>query len=302
MGMRVFVTGASGFIGSAVVTELIEAGHHVVGLARSPGSAVRLSALGAEVVEASLTDLDRLHAAAASSDGVIHLAYRHGDPYEQAAATDRVAIETLGDALAGSDRPLIVTSGTLVLPTGRVGTENDTPDPAAPGAARGAGERAALAGVARGVRAAVVRLAPCVHEKVRRGFAGALIDIAERAGVAGYLGDGSQRWPALHRQDAARLYRLAVENAPAGSILHGVGEQGVPLRSIAELIGGRLGLPVRAIPDVDAEAHFGWLATIAGSDAPAASTATQELLSWSPRHPGLLDDLQHGHFFEEAQR
>ncbi|MFB4295792.1 SDR family oxidoreductase [Actinomadura sp. NTSP31] len=300
--MRVFVTGASGFIGSAVVTELIGAGHHVVGLARSPASAARLSALAAEAVEAPLADLDRLHAAAASSDGVIHLAYRHGDPYEQAAETDRVAIETLGDALAGSGRPLVVTSGTLVLPAGRVGTENDKPDPAALGGARGAGERAALAGAARGVRASVVRLAPCVHEKVRRGFAGALIDIAERTGVAGYLGDGSQRWPALHRQDAARLYRLGVESAPAGSILHGVGEQGVPLRLIAELIGGRLGLPVRAIPDVDAEAHFGWLATIAGSDAPAVSTATQELLSWSPRHPGLLHDLQHGHFFEEAQR
>lgn len=300
--MRAFVTGASGFIGSAVVAEMIGAGHGVVGLARSPGSATRLSTLGAEVVEASLADLDSIRAAAATADGVIHLAYRHGDPPEQAAATDRAVIETLTDALAGSDRALVVTSGTLALPAGRLGTEGDAPDPAAPGAARLAGERAALAGVERRVRACVVRLAPCVHEQERRGFAGALVDIAQRTGVAGYLGDGSQRWPALHRQDAARLYRLAVERAPAGSILHGVGEEGVTILSIAQLIGDRLGVPVQRIPDQDAEAHFGWLATIVGTDAPASSTATRRLLSWQPTHPGLLADLDHGHFFPASGR
>ncbi len=300
--MRVFVTGASGFIGSAVVTELIGAGHRVAGLARSPGSAARLSTLGAEVVEASLADLERLHAAAARSDAVIHLAYRHGDPSQQAAATDRAVIDTLADALAGSDRALVVTSGTLVLAADRIGTEHDAPDPSAPGAARLGGERAALASVRRGVRASVVRLAPCVHEQQRRGFAGALVDIAQRTGVAGYLSDGAQRWPALHRQDAGRLYRVAVQRAPAGAILHGVGEHGVTLRSIAQLIGDKLGLPVQQIPDQDTEAHFGWLAAIVATDAPASSTATRQLLSWQPTHPGLLTDMEHGHFFPEARR
>jgi nucleoside-diphosphate-sugar epimerase len=300
--MRVFVTGASGFIGSAVVAELRRAGHQVIGLARSRESSDRLVGLGAEVRLATLADLDRLRAGAAAADGVIHLAFRHGEPFEEAAETDRRVIEALGDALGGSDRPLVVTSGTLVLPAGQVGTEADAPDPAAPAAARAAGERAALAFAARGVRASVIRLAPSVHEREKRGFASALIDIAERSGVSGYLGDGSQRWPALHRQDAARLYRLAVEHAPAGSVLHGVGEQGVALRAIAELIAARLGLPARPVPAEQAEAHFGWLATLVGTDAPASSQATRVLLSWEPSHPGLLDDLQHGDFFGEAQR
>jgi nucleoside-diphosphate-sugar epimerase len=300
--MRVFVTGASGFIGSAVVAELRDAGHEVTGLARSPEAARRLAALGADVKLAVLADTGRLRAAAAAADGVIHLAYRHGEPPGVAAATDRQVIETLGDALAGSGRPLVVTSGTLVLPPGRIGTESDAPDPAAPGAARVVGEQAALALAERGVRASVVRLAPCVHERVRRGFAGALVDAAQRSGYAGYLGDGSQRWPALHRQDAARLYRLAVEQAPAGAVLHGVGEQGVPLRAIADLIAARLGLPAREVPADQAEEYFGWLAALAATDAPASSAATRSLLAWEPTHPGLLDDLAHGEFFPGAQR
>jgi nucleoside-diphosphate-sugar epimerase len=300
--MRVFVTGASGFIGSAVVAELRDAGHEVTGLARSPEAASRLAALGADVKLAVLADAGSLRAAAAAADGVIHLAYRHGEPPGVATATDRQVIETLGDELAGSGRPLVVTSGTLVLPPGRVGTESDAPDPAAPGAARAVGEQTALALAGRGVRASVVRLAPCVHERVRRGFAGALVEAAQRSGYAGYLGDGSQRWPALHRQDAARLYRLAVEQAPSGAVLHGVGEQGVPLRAIAELIGARLGLPVRQVSADQAEEYFGWLAALAATDAPASSAATRSLLAWEPTRPGLLDDLAHGEFFPGAQR
>jgi nucleoside-diphosphate-sugar epimerase len=296
--VRVFVTGASGFIGSAVVAELRGNGHQVLGLARSQESADHLVALGAEVHRATLADLDSLGRVAAGTDAVIHLAYRHGDPTAEAAETDRQVIQTLGEALAGSDRPLVVTSGTLVLPAGQMGTEADAPDPHAVAATRATGEQTALAFADHGVRAAVVRLAPAVHERVKRGFAGALIEIAERTGVAGYLAAGSQRWPTLHRQDAAELYRLATEQAPAASVLHGVGEQGVPLRAIAELIGAQLGLPVRSIPLEQADAHFGWLAPIVGTDAPASSTATQALLDWQPSHPGLLYDLQHGDFFD----
>lgn len=300
--MRVFVTGASGFIGSAVVAELLDAGHKVTGLARSPASADQLTVLGADVNLATLSDTASLHAAAVASDGVIHLAYRHGEPPGVAAETDRQVIQTLGDALAGSGRPLVVTSGTLVLPAGRLGTESDAADAAAPAAARAAAERAALALAGRGVRASVVRLAPCVHERVKRGFAGALVDAAQRSGLAGYLGDGSQRWPALHRQDAASLYRLAVESAPAGAVLHGVGEEGVRLRGIAELIATRLSVPARQVPASQAEAYFGWLATLAGTDAPASSTVTRSLLAWEPTRPGLLDDLAHGEFFQRAQQ
>lgn len=298
--MKVFVTGGSGFIGSAVVAELIRSGHDVVGLARSPEAGARLSRLGAAVAVGTLDDLDRVRAAASESDGVIHLAFRHGDPYEQANRTDQLVIAALVDVLAGSDRPLVVTSGTLVLSPGRLGTEHDAPDPAAPGAGRAGGERAALAGAGRGVRTSVVRLAPSVHETQRRGFAGTLVDIAERTGIAGFLGDGSQRWPAVHRQDAAALYRLALENAPAGSILHGVGEPGVRLRALAELIGARLELPVRSIPQDRADEHFGWLAPIVGTDAPASSAHTQQLLSWRPTHPGLLEDLASGQFFDKG--
>ncbi|MGH3260867.1 MAG: SDR family oxidoreductase [Trebonia sp.] len=300
--MRVFVTGASGFIGSSVVAELQGAGHAVTGLARSPAAADRIAALGAEVNLATLADTGSLQAAAAASDAVIHLAYQHGEPPAEAAATDRQVIESLGDALAGSGKPLVVTSGTLVLAAGRVGTESAAADPAAPAAARVPSERAALALAKRGVRTSVVRLAPCVHERVKRGFAGALVDAAQRSGFAGYLGDGSQRWPALHRQDAATLYRLAVERAPAGAVLHGVGEQGIQLRAIAESIATTLGVPVRQVPADQAKKYFGWLAVLAGVDAPASSTATRSLLGWEPVHPGLLDDLVHGGFVRGGQQ
>jgi nucleoside-diphosphate-sugar epimerase len=295
--MRVFVTGASGFIGSAVVANLIAAGYQVVGLARSDDAAARLSALGAAAFEADLSDPGALGEAAADSDGVIHLAYRHGSPPEEAAATDRAAIEAMGRALAGSDRPLVATSGTLVLPSGRMGTEADRPGAGAPAAGRAVGERTALAFAERRVRASVVRLAPSVHERVRRGFVGALIDAARRTGISGYLGDGSQRWPAVHRQDAATLFRLALESASAGSVLHGAGESGVAIRAIAELIGDRLGVPAREVPAGRAAEHFGWIAGMVGTDAPASSALTREVMRWEPSHPGLLDDLAHGDFF-----
>lgn len=295
--MRVFVTGGSGFIGSAVVAELVRTGHRVVGLARSDESALRLAASGAEPLRGSLSDGELLRAAAVAADGVIHLAYGHGAPADEAAGDDRRAITALGDALAGSHRPLVVTSGTLVLPAGRVGTEADPPDPGAPGAGRGAAERMALAFAPRGVRSAVVRLAPAVHDRVRRGFVGTLVDVAARSGFSGYVGDGAQRWPTLHRHDAALLYRLALEQAPAGSVLHGTGETGVPLKAIAETIGAGLALPVQAIPPEQAGEHFGWLGALVATDAPASSVATRRLLGWRPTHPGLLDDLKDGDFF-----
>lgn len=300
--MRLFVTGASGFIGSAVVAELTGAGHKVTGLARSAASAQRLTALGATAVRGSLADTGTLHAAAADSEGVLHLAFQHGDPYLEAADTDRRVIETLGGALTGTGRPLVVTSGTLVLPGGRVATEAGRPSPASPAAARAAGEAAALAAARHGVRATVVRLAPVVHDGVRRGFAGALAGIAERTGISGYLGDGSQRWPTVHRRDAARLYRLAAERAPAGSVMHGVGEEGVPIRAIAERIASHIHVPARPVQPEQAGAHFGWLAALVATDAPASSAATRRLLDWEPSGPGLLDDLDHGRFFGGGQR
>ncbi len=296
--MRVFVTGASGFVGSAVVSQLLGAGHEVVGLARSDTSADRLAAMGAGVVEGSLADLDVVQRAAAASDGVAHLAFRHGEPATLAADTDLQVVEALGDALAGSGRPLVVTSGTLVLSPGRVGRETDKAVPDAPAALRAPSEKAALALAGRGVRVAVVRLAPMVHDAARRGFAGALVEIAERTRMSGYAGNGSQRWPAVHRQDAALLYRLALEQAPAGSVLHGVGEEGISLRALAARIGGLCDVPVGAVPIVQAEAHFGWLAGLVATDAPASSAITRRLLGWEPSHRELIDDL--AHFVEKA--
>lgn len=299
--MRVFVTGASGFIGSAVVPELIGAGHQVVGLARSDASAAALAAAGAEVQRGALDDLDSLRAGAAASDGVIHLAFIHDfSAYESAAQTDLRAIEALGGALEGTGRPFIVTSGTLCLRAGRVGTELDAIDPNSPMAPRIPSALAAHALVARDVRASVVRLAPSVHGEGDRGFVAALITIAREKGVSGYIGDGSNRWPAVHRLDAARLFRLALEEAPAGSVLHGVADEGVPVRAIAEVIGRHLNLPVVAIAPEDAAEHFGWLNMFLTADIPASSALTRELVGWQPNHPGLIDDLDQGHYFQAA--
>jgi nucleoside-diphosphate-sugar epimerase len=293
--MRVLLTGASGFIGSAIVPELLGAGHPVVGLARSDASAAAVAAAGAEVHRGALDDLDSLRAGAAAADGVIHTAFIHDfSDMPASARTDLRAIETLGAALEGSDRPLVITSGVAVLPVGGAGTERDEPDRGSAGAHRIASEDAALALAARGVRSSVVRPAPSVHGEGDHGFVAALIGIARETGVSGYVGDGANRWPAVHRLDTARLYRLAVESAPAGSVLHAVAEEGVPTREIAEVIGRHLDLPMAAV----APEHFGWLGGFFAADLRASSALTRELLGWEPAHLGLIEDLEQGHYFE----
>jgi nucleoside-diphosphate-sugar epimerase len=305
--MRIFVTGASGWIGSAVVPELISAGHEVVGLARSDASAAALTAAGADVHRGTLDDLDGLRTAAAASDGVIHLAFKHdiafsGD-YDGAVAADRLAIEALGDALAGSERPFVIASGTLGLTSGRVATEQDgrSADPAAiSGAPAGRMDngRLVLALASRGVRSIVLRLPPTVHGDGDNGFVATQVGIAREKGVSGYTGDGANRWPAVHRLDAANLFRLAVEHAPAASVLHAVDDEGVPVREIAEVIGRHLDLPAVSIAPENASAHFGWLAGFLGADSPVSSAATRELLGWRPTQPGLIEDLDKGHYFQ----
>jgi nucleoside-diphosphate-sugar epimerase len=309
--MRVFVTGASGWIGSAVVPELINAGHQVVGLARSDASAEALTAAGAEVERGTIDDLDILGKAAAASDGVIHLAFKHdiafaGD-FEGAAGADRQAVETFGDALAGSGKPFVIASGTLGLAPGRVATERDGL-PGGGATAHAGGGPAIRMGTAqvtlgladRGVRASVLRLSPTVHGDGDNGFMAALVGMAREHGNAAYVGDGSSRWPAVHRLDAARLFRLAAENAPAGSVLHGVADEGVQQRAIAEVFGRHLGVPVVSVPPEDAAGRFSWLAGFIGLDSPASSVLTRELLGWQPTQPGLIEDLDQGHYFRTA--
>jgi nucleoside-diphosphate-sugar epimerase len=305
--MRVFVTGASGWIGSALVPELIGAGHQVVGLARSDASAAALTAAGAEVRRGSLDDLDGLRSAAAAADGVIHLAFKHdlvfSGGFEAAAAADRRAVEAFGEALAGADRPFLIASGTLGLAPGRVATERDGRDPDATEQLDG-GPRTRMATAlltlslaAHDVRSSVVRLPPTVHGDGDHGFMATLVGIARDKGVSGYIGDGSNRWPAAHRLDAAHLFRLGLENAPAGSVLHAVADEGVPIRAIAEVIGRHLDVPVVSIPPENAAEHFDWLAGFLAFDSPAASALTRELLGWQPTQPGLIDDLDKGHYF-----
>jgi len=304
--MRVFITGASGWIGSAVVPELIGAGHQVIGLARSDASAASLTAAGAEVHRGTIDDLESLRSAAASSDGVIHLAFKHdiafSGGFQAAADADRRAIETFGAALADSDRPFLIASGTLGLAPGRVGTERDGHGPAPAHMTGGPQTRLAsaettLSLASRSVRSSVVRFPPTVHGDGDHGFMAALVGIARHKGVSGYIGDGSNRWPAVHRLDAAHLVRLALEKAPAGSTLQAVADEGVPIRAVAEVIGRHLDIPVVGISPEDAGEHFGWLAGFLALDSPASSTLTRELLGWQPTHPGLIDDLDQGHYF-----
>jgi nucleoside-diphosphate-sugar epimerase len=292
--MRVFVTGASGWIGSAVVPELLGAGHRVLGLARSDDSAASIAAAGAEVLRGDLDDLDTLRAGAAGSDGVIHLAFIHDFTNIEASVTaDRRAIETMGGALEGSGKPLVIASGTPALP-GHVATERDESAPGSPVAGRMANARAALGMAARGVRSSVVGLPRTVHgDGDRHGFIARLVGIASDTGVSGYVGDGSNRWPAVHVLDAAHLFRLAVERAPAGSRLHAVGDEGVPILDIAEVISRHLNVPAASVPAGD----LGFLGQVLSIDQPASAALTRELLGWRPVQPGLIEDMDKGHYF-----
>ena len=293
--MRVFVTGASGFIGLAVTHELVSSGHEVIGLARSDKSADAIIKAGATPLRASLDDIDSLKKGVDESDGVINLAFNHDfSQFATSAQAELKASETIGQVLKGTNRPFVIASGGPVIDE-KIPFPPDTKTPAS---LRTASALAALELSKHNVRSSVVRLAPSVHDGTRRGFVGTLVDIAQKTGVSGYVGDGSNRWCAVHRLDAAHLFCLALEKAPAGSILQGVADEGIPVKEIAEKIGGHLDALVVSIPSDKAGEHFGWLRTVIGADIPASSIITQELLGWKPTHPGLLDDLDHGHFFD----
>lgn len=290
--MRIFITGATGFIGSAVVREMIDKGHHVLGLARSDAAAYSLAAAGAEAHRGGLEDPESLRSAAAMCDGVIHTAFIHDfTEYRANCEIDRRAIEALGSALAGSDRPLIVTSGTNMVEPGRLATEEDPPALGSDSLPRVASEEAAASVAARGVRVSVVRL-PQVHDLDKQGLITILIALAREKGVSAFVGDGVNRWPAVHRLDAAHLYALALEKGSAGARYHAVAEEGISLRDIAEVIGRRLNVPVVAKSPEEASDHFGWLGVFAGADTPASSALTQERLGWLPTQPGLIPDLE----------
>jgi nucleoside-diphosphate-sugar epimerase len=295
--MHVFVTGATGFVGSAVVKELIGAGHTVLGLARSDTGAAALTAVGAEVLQGSMEDLDSLRFGAAVADGVIHLAFNHDfSKFADNCEQDRQAILAIGEVLEGSDRPLLVTGGLALLAPGRMATEEDRPAPGFPRAS----EAAAAELAARGVRATTVRLPPSTHGHGDHGFVLRLIAHATATGVSAYIGDGLNRWPAGHRFDAARVYRLALERGAEGGPFHAVAEEGVPFKEIAAVIARRLSIPLVSKPPEEAAGHFGWFTMFAGMDIPTSGARTRKLLGWEPAEPGLIADLDGPEYFADV--
>jgi nucleoside-diphosphate-sugar epimerase len=295
--MRVFVTGASGFIGSAIVQELITAGHEVLGLARSDKAAAAVAAAGAQVHRGDLDDLESLRQGASQCDGVIHTAFNHDfSKFKDNCEADRRVIEAMGTVLQGSDRPLVVTSGTGLLPSGRLSTEADMPDPHFP---RVASEQAAAALAERGVRVSVLRLPPSVHGEGDHGFVPMLIALAREKGVAAYVGEGLNHWATVHRFDAARLYRLVLEKGAGGAHYHGVAEEGVLFKDITAIIARRLNLPLVSKSAEEAAAHFGWFAHFTTIDNLASSQQTREQLGWQPTQLSLLADLDHDYYFQQ---
>jgi nucleoside-diphosphate-sugar epimerase len=295
--MRVFVTGASGWIGSALTAELIESGHEVVGLARSDASAAAVRAAGAQVQRGDITDLDSLRAGAEGADGIVHTAFIHDfSAHEDAAAVDFAAVKLFGDLLEGSGRPLVIASGVL----GMASVETDRGDWTTASSPRVRTEQTLLGFADRGIRSSAVRLAPTVHGDGDDGCMARLVSIAREKGVSGYVGDGTGTWPAVHRLDAAHLFRLALESAPAGSALHAIDDEAVSLREVAAVIGRHLDVPVVSIAPEDAAAHFDWLGRFLGMNSRASSAITRELLGWEPTHPRLIEDLELGHYFRAA--
>ncbi|KAJ8103636.1 SDR family oxidoreductase [Lipomyces tetrasporus] len=296
--MRIFLTGASGFIGSAIVPELLAAGHEVLGLARSDESAALVESLGAKVIRGDINDLDSLRKGAAQSDGVIHCAFIHDmNNYEESCKTDRLATETMCKELEGSNRAFVMTSGTLMLRKGELVTEESPVETEGASSWRAASEKVAISYVSRGVRSAVIRLPQSVHGEGEHGFVPALIGIARNTGVSAYIGDGNNRWPAVHRLDAAVLYRLAVEKAPPGSYLHATADEGVPTREIASLISRRLNVALVSKTIEEAPAHFTWMSLFYAWDNPTSSAATRKLLDWEPKQLSLLEDIDNDYYF-----